>query len=460
MKRSFMFIGIMCLLGSLVFAGGGGQPAASSGGAKKTLKATGPGEFNMTGPNGTIDPVSGRQLPGYKMIVDEFMKQHPDVNVIVETLPWDNWIAGIQTAVLSGNVDVIIHGASLPHFAEPLEPYIAKDPEWASKRVIFAYRRSEAIGPLTNFYITGIPVQLAAEIVYINKEIMAHYNLKLPDDKWTWDDFFNIAKTCTGKDPVTGQQTYGLQFLDSFSNNEIWKNLVTIGSGLGIEPLIQYGPTAKTSKVNYADANALKLWNAIDELGKYTSPKDREGIDVSNSAKDFNIAMYFTEYPGASHDNLKAAGKLDLYYPQSLPRIISGPLKGEITFYPGDRNMAICNTSTQKDLAWEWIKFCTTDEVALRYYTQIGHIANNKDNIQNLNQLMSQNWVDAISRTIGKPQGELSLSTNSFTNNVSFGNLNPTLGAAMRMLLMGRGTVNEAADSVQKMVTDYIASIP
>jgi hypothetical protein len=46
-----------------------------------------------------------------------------------------------------------------------------------------------------------------------------------------------------------------------------------------------------------------------------------------------------------------------------------------------------------------------------------------------------------------------------YSNNISFGNLNATIGAGMRMLLMGTGTARDAAALVQKMVDEYKATL-
>ncbi|GHV43251.1 hypothetical protein AGMMS49546_24280 [Spirochaetia bacterium] len=417
------------------------------------------GAFSVTGLNGTIDAISGHELPGYKMIVDEWNKQHPDVTLVIEAYPWDNWQAAIQTAVLAGGVDVIIHGATLTDLSTPLNDRVKADSAWAEKRLSYSTRRSDTLGPLNNFYITGIPVTIAPMVVMLNKDILAHYNVKLPDDKWTWDDLLAIAKATTGTDPVTKEKTYGFQFHNSHSNNEIWKNFANLGYGLGANPTVQYGANAKSTQVTYNDANAMKIWNFIGELAKYTSPSDREGIDVSDPAGDLNIAIYFSESPVGSHDKLKTAGVLDKYYVQSLPRVNSGTLRGDVTPYCGDSNLAICKTSTQQDLAWEWIKFSTTNEVAIKYYIECGGLVNHKDFYSGLNKFVPQSWVEAMGRDIAKIPDTYTPASGMYTNNISFGNLNATIGQGMRMLMMGTGSPNDAAAAVQKMVDEYKASL-
>jgi ABC-type glycerol-3-phosphate transport system substrate-binding protein len=461
MKKQFALFLVLALAFTLsVFAGGGGQQSTTTGGAAKTtLKIVGCGPFSTTGPDGTINAITGLEVPGYKMIVDAWNKQYPNVSLVIEAYPWDNWQASIQTAVLAGGVDIIMHGATLTDLSMPLNDLVAADPQYASKRLSYATRRAETLGPLDKVYITGIPVAIAPMLAILNKDILSHYGINPPATSWTWEDLAQIAQKCTGKDPVTGQQTYGIQFHNSHSNNEIWKNFTTMGYGIGANPTVQYGTTAKNTKVVYDDENAMKIWQFIERLAAYTSPADREGIAVSDPAADLNIAIYFTEDAVISHDNLKAAGLLDKYVPQNLPVIASGSLRGSVTPYLGDFNLAICKTSTQKDLAWEFIKFSTTNEAALQYYTSAGRPVNNSDYYPNLGKFIAKDWVDAIGRAIAKIPDTYSPASGMYSNNISFGNLNATIGGGMRSLLMKTGTAKDAATSVQKMVNEYIASI-
>jgi ABC-type glycerol-3-phosphate transport system substrate-binding protein len=460
LKSLLMFFLALCVASGL-WAGGGGQPSgasSSSGGSQKTLKIVGCGVLNGTGLDGTINAISGRKIQGYKVIVDEWNRLRPDVSLVIEAYPWDNWQAAIQTAVLAGGVDVIMHGASLPDLVVPLNDRVKVETEWASKQLTYATRRSNTLGPLSNVYITGIPIIIDPIVVLLNKDILAHYNVTPPSDTWTWDDLLAIAKATTGTDPVTKERTYGFQFHDSSSDNQIWKNYTLVGYGLGAAPTVQYGADTKSSKATYNDANAMKIWNFIAELSKYTSPADREGIDVSNSTEDLNITIYITG-PVGTHDNLKAAGVLDKYVVQSLPRINSGELRGDVTPYCGDNNLAICKTSTQQDLAWEWIKFSTTNETAIQYYIQAGYVPNHRDYYSGLNKVLPQSWVDAIGRNIAKIPSTYSPSSGLYSNNISFGNLNVSIGQGMRMLLMGTGSSADAAALVQNTVNEYMASL-
>lgn len=458
MKKLVVLLMVLSLLVPYAFAASA-EPLKALTEDPVTLRIVGCGVMSTVGPDGTVNAISGLELPGYKMIVDAFKVAHPNATLEIEAYPWDNWQATIQTAVLAGGVDVIMHGATLTSLSMPLDDLVAADPGFAAQQFAYSRRRSDAYGSLDVSHITGIPVTVAPMLVMINKDILAHYGVTLPANDWTWDDLKNIAKTCTGKDPVTGEQTYGIQLHNMHSDNEIWKNFTTIGYGIGANPTIQYGATAKECKVTYNDDNAMRIWNFIAELAQYTSPADREGTAVSDPSADLNIAIYFTEAPVGAHDNLKAAGVLDKYFPQNLPVVSEGEYKGKVTPYCGDSNLAICNTTEKKEWAWEYIKFSTTNETALDFYTKTGGIVNNREAYAKLNTIIPQEWVDAIGRALAYIPDTYSPASGMYSNNISFGNLNATIGAGMRTLLMNTGTAADAAAKVQSVVDEYMASL-
>ena len=78
-----------------------------------------------------------------------------------------------------------------------------------------------------------------------------------------------------------------------------------------------------------------------------------KGLDINNAyTEDNNIAMIIIEDAYNAYNTIKAAGLEDKYMMAALPKIQSGEFEGITSSHMGDWNMAICNTSEQKDLAW------------------------------------------------------------------------------------------------------------
>lgn len=107
----------------------GTQKADANNDFSGTLKLYGPGLFTTVGEDGSTDIVTGVSKPGYNVVIDRWKELYPNVDLQIETIPWDNWKAACQTAALSGDVDIILHGASIVPVCEPLTGYLEKNPE-------------------------------------------------------------------------------------------------------------------------------------------------------------------------------------------------------------------------------------------------------------------------------------------------------------------------------------------
>lgn len=136
---------------------------------KVTLHLYGTANFIDVGPDGMIDLVSGVEMPGYNELIAKWNEKYPNVEIVVETCPWDNWITSIQTAVLSGGVDIILHGASLTELCEPLDPYLERDSDYAS--MLFA-TENKRFGDLSKTMVSGIQYVIEPSVAYIDTDIL------------------------------------------------------------------------------------------------------------------------------------------------------------------------------------------------------------------------------------------------------------------------------------------------
>ena len=49
-------------------------------------------EVVRTALDGVTDLVSGVEMPGYNELISYWNELHPNVEVVVETCPWDSWL--------------------------------------------------------------------------------------------------------------------------------------------------------------------------------------------------------------------------------------------------------------------------------------------------------------------------------------------------------------------------------
>ena len=184
------------------------------------------------------------------MVIDRWKELYPNVELQIETIPWDNWKAACQTAALSGDVDIILHGASIVPICEPLTAYLEKDPQVKDAVGMMAMRKNSEIAPLSEYVPYGLTVNVNPVMVVIDKEILEHYGQAIPDyENWTMQDIMEIAKATTGTDPVTGKQTYSMSIIAAASAN---KNYIWASRAVNND-IYEWGDSLKNTKVNFVN---------------------------------------------------------------------------------------------------------------------------------------------------------------------------------------------------------------
>lgn len=235
-------------------------------------------------------------------------------------------------------------------------------------------------------------------MVVLDKEIFEHYGLELPDsENWTTQDILDLAKATTGTDPVTGNQTYGMSMIAAASAN---KNYIWAARAFNND-IYEWGDSLGTTKVNFVNDKTKEVLNYLTELSSYASPDYIEGLDMGNAyTQDNNLAMFIIEDAYSAYNTIKAAGLEDKYMLAALPKIQDGEFKGITSSHMGDWNMAICNTSSQKDLAWEFMKFMVMDEVVQQWILDTYSIPANKEASGKLGGYMPADYADPISYVV------------------------------------------------------------
>ncbi len=422
-----------------------------------TLKLYGPGLFTDVGPDGTTDIVTGISKPGYSVVVDRWNELHPNVKLDIETIPWDNWKAALQTAALSGEVDILIHGASIVPICEPLNEYLERDPEIKDAVGMMAMRKNSDIAPLSEYVPYGLTITVNPVMLVVDKEILSHYGVDVPDfNTWTLDDMLSIAQTCTGTDPVTGNQTYGMHMIEAASTNKnyIW------GSRAFNNVIYDWGDTLGTTKVNFVNDTTRDVLNYLTELEKCSSPDYIEGLDMADAYTENNYnAMMIVEGIYNSYNTIKTAGLEDKYMFTALPKIQGGEFDGITSSHMGDWNMAIANTSTQKDLAWEFLKFMVTDEVVQQWLLDTYSIPANKEASAKLSNYMPADYSDAISYVVSTSPLQFSASANNCYDSSNFGTFSNDLTTVLNEMFQGNMDADEAMAYVQKNLDDFMSTL-
>ncbi len=421
-----------------------------------TLKLFGPGLLTELTETGSIDLVSGIELPGYEVLVKRWNELYPNVTLEIETIPWDNWQASIQTAALSGGVDIIMHGASLTDLAEPLDPYIEKEPELMDKIFSVAQRRTDVNGDLSVMTTTGMSYAMNPMIAILDKQIFDDYGVALPDENWTWEDVVALAEKMTGIDPVTGKQTWGVQIVEPDAVGNRFFNYQMIASAFDAKT-ITYGKTVAESKVDFTGEGTTKAFQMIADLAQFCSPDVKEGTNVVKSITAENDTAIRWDQGAFKHYNeIKACNGEDRFVYLTMPAIEVGEYKGSPSLFMGDNNMAISKSSENKEWAWEFIKFLVTDEEIQKWLVDAMQLPNNREGMKVVSEAMGDKYGTVINNALAKNPVGFNNSTNDYTNNVSFGAITSDMGNVIGELLLGNMKAEEAGAYIQNNVDAYL----
>lgn len=141
------------------------------------------------------------EIAVFEAVVAGYNKYNPNVKVNLDVVPSQGeYMTKLSASIASGTPpDVFLlnyrrYGQFLgKNQLEPAEDYLAKSAT-VKKEMFFDV-------PLKAFSDGGklqcMPQNISSMVVYYNKDLFQKYNVPLPTDDWTWDQFLDAAKKLT-----------------------------------------------------------------------------------------------------------------------------------------------------------------------------------------------------------------------------------------------------------------------
>lgn len=174
--------------------------------------------------------------------IERFEKENPNVNVeYVSGIRKEDYSEWISQQALSGDMcDVfMVISNDLATFSdvgilENLSSYIESDPSF-DESVYFS--SSYQSGQVNNVQY-ALPYESVPTLMYVNRTLLESEGIKVPDQNWTWEDFYEICEKMT-------KDTDGDGVLDQFGQygytweNAIYSNGAKIFNEEGTESLLQ-----------------------------------------------------------------------------------------------------------------------------------------------------------------------------------------------------------------------------
>lgn len=307
------------------------------------------GDFSL---EDKTDPVSGQTSKGVKVLKDEFEKQYPDTEVEFILMGWDNYNEKTQTMLQSGAADVYqVPGITTfveQGLLEPLQPYIDKDSFDLGIYLNGQVEGWKAMGPSDqDLQIYGLPFIGDSRVIVYDRQLFDDWGVEYLSESPTIEEVLEKASKMTGKNPKTGEQNYGLTFKGGDAADTVMNINESLGGQWGT------GFLWKDMKLEFDSETMVQATDMLKEALKYAP----EGTMAGQGAENFlteknNIAINLRQTPGFIN-SLANLGLEDRYQAALLFKNQTTGMGGMFAGSP----FSIGASSSNKDLAWEWLKF-------------------------------------------------------------------------------------------------------
>ncbi len=196
-------LSLILLAAALAVSGCSRSAKAPSGRGPKTGKAVKITLFTWTRP---------AEVAVNQRLCQEFMDEHPDIEVEIINEPGQRAMDKLQTMVAAGNApDVMsIHGAYFMPMAASgalldLDPLIAEDEDF----------------DLEDFYpqlvgqcryqgkLYSLPRYTSVYVLFYNRDLFDAAGVSYPDETWTWDDYLDAARKLTVNSADPDKRRFG-----------------------------------------------------------------------------------------------------------------------------------------------------------------------------------------------------------------------------------------------------------
>ncbi|WP_032123188.1 ABC transporter substrate-binding protein [Clostridium amazonitimonense] len=290
-----------------------------------------------------------------KELVQKFEEANPDIKVELEAYG-DNFDTKIAAGFGAGDAPDVMYMWNYPMYKdglEPLDDWMKKDTDFKKDNFYEALFNYNSIDNVTY----GLPIGYTTHAVYYNKKIFDDKNVPYPKEDWTWDDFVEIAKKISDPD----KKQYGFVFPmepDPYDfEHYLWGNGTEFigddkkleghaNSAKSIDVFTRFQNMVKNNIAIVSEGGGLKEIKS-GLIGMYVS-----GAWAIKGLKDENIDFGVVQLPRFQKDK------------KSVSVVNSS-------------GMAIYNKSQNKEAAWKFIKFYTSEEAnKIRIKTELPVLKN------------------------------------------------------------------------------------
>jgi ABC-type glycerol-3-phosphate transport system substrate-binding protein len=331
-----------------------------------------------------VHPWNEEAVRGLQCLVDEFVAEHRDVSVALESVPtgnWDDFHSKILMQMAAGTAPDLVYvvsehlGLFAQRLAEPLDALVLRDSN--ELREYFADVHPLLIESMMyQGSLFELPIEFNAANIFYNTEWFERAGVSRPQDNWSKDDFYDIATklAAAGSPEVT---SYGWV-------NRLWGGAVPwmyaaganlfeethLGDGAWLWSEFYPGEPSVAGRGGgwwwgTPQANDARNVEALQFLVDLT----REGLSLK-PGEGGGGTRFGLRWVGAVADEF-LAGRLGMspagaFWVGELHQSGMAPDAFDVQYFPrwstqrhefGAAGYGITKRARDKELAWEWIKF-------------------------------------------------------------------------------------------------------
>ncbi|MBQ4517338.1 MAG: extracellular solute-binding protein [Clostridia bacterium] len=319
------------------------------------------GKTNETNGDGTVTLKLG--LPGGKTvtnpeIVELFKSKHPNIKLEIDETPWSDFKKKLKMQVATSNAPTVFimdsgYVAALGGMgaAVDLTDRVKRDlnPE--------EYSIALTAGQDAQGHLWGVPHDLNSVAIYYNKTLFDEANLPYPDENWTYEEMFEMAKKLTKDIDGDGKtDQYGFCSLNNITAG--WLPFVTANGGVPLDET--------RTKSMFKDPKTVEgLRRYIEPVQTGISPGMEWTAANGGAIAAFymgKVAMLMGLSSAIKNINANAAEGFE-YDVQILP--IGWDGERHCVYVPNYWTIFSRASEAEQDAAWEWIKFYLSEEAQM-----------------------------------------------------------------------------------------------
>lgn len=275
--------------------------------------------------------------------IQRFEKSHPGIEVRytsgIEKKDYSEWCA---KRILEGKMpdvfmvlDTDFNQYCSLGILQELNSFMESDPEFQSEEI---FRTAMDIGKGMEEIQYALPYEVVPTMLFVNKTLLRQEGIEMPQQDWTWDDFMEICRKVT-------KDTDGDGRIDQFGTyNYSWQDAMYTSGGSAFDN--------ERQNVDFSNQYVVESLKFMKELLSLNQEENVTQEDFDAGKVAF-MPLTFAEYRTYKTYPYKIKKYSNFQWDCTT---FPGRTKGENISKVDALLMGINHDSTEKELAWEFLK--------------------------------------------------------------------------------------------------------